>query len=70
MNLGRHEKYQGHMPYRLPILFVCAECGGGIRVCCTPDGGYEVVCREDERHDGLKSGAQIEQESELLEAVR
>lgn len=70
MNLGRHDKYQGHMPYRLPILYICAECSGEIRCWCDADGGYNVTCREDERHDGLKSRAQVEQESELLEAVR
>ena len=53
------------MPYRLPTLYVCAECGDEVRCCCTVDGGYEVTCRTDERHDGLKSRAQIEQESAL-----
>ena len=68
MKLGRYDKHLGHMPYRLPILYICAECGGEIRCCCTGDGGYEVTCRtEDERHDGLKSRAQVEQESALLE---
>jgi len=65
MNLGRNDRYLGHMPYRLPILYVCAECGGEIRCCCTGDGGYEVACRIDERHDGLKSRAQVEQEASL-----
>jgi len=62
MKLGRYDKHLGHMPYRLPILYICAECGGEIRCCCTGEGGYEVTCRTDERHDGLKSRAQIEQE--------
>ena len=65
MKLGRYDRYLGHMPYRLPILFACAECGGGIRVCCTLDGGYSVVCMEDEKHDGLKSSALVEQEKAL-----
>ena|SRR3990167_8726414 len=62
MKLGRFDKYLGHMPYRFPILFVCAECEGWIRVCCTDDGGYSVVCAVDERHEGLKSSALVEQE--------
>ena len=61
MKLGRYDKYLGHMPYRLPILFVCAECGGGISVCCTDDGGYNVICMADERHEGLKAEALAEQ---------
>ena len=65
MKLSRHGKFDGHLPYRLPILYICAECGGEIRCCCTGDGGYEVACRVDERHDGLKSRAQVEQESAL-----
>ena len=28
-------------------------------------GGYNVTCRTDERHDGLKSRAQVEQEASL-----
>ena len=68
MNLSRHGKFDGHLPYRLPTLYVCAECGGEIRCCCTVDGGYEVTCRTDERHDGLKSRAQVEQEA-LFQAV-
>jgi len=65
MILGRHDRYLGHLPYRLPTLYVCAECGGEIRCCCTGDGGYEVTCRTDERHDGLKSRAQVELERSL-----
>ena len=65
MNLGRNDRYLGHMPYRLPILYVCAECGGEIRCCCEASGGYNVTCRTDERHDGLKSRAQVEQEASL-----
>ena len=53
------------MPYRLPTLYVCAECGGEIRCCCEASGGYNVTCRTDERHDGLKSRAQVEQEASL-----
>src|SRR3990167_9451803 len=55
MKLGRYDKYLGHMPYRLPILFACAECGGGIRVVCTPDGGYDVACLANSDHEGLAS---------------
>ena len=62
MNISRHGKFDGHLPYRLPTLYVCAECGGEIRCCCGASGGYNVTCRTDERHDGLKSRAQIEQE--------
>ena len=69
MILSRHGKFDGHMLYRLPTLYVCAECGDEIRCCCTPDGGYNVTCRDDERHEGLKSRAQVEQEVELLEEV-
>ena len=65
MNLGRNDRYLGHMPYRLPILYVCAECGYYVSCFCTPDGGYRIICRADERHDGLKSRAQVEQESAL-----
>ena len=65
MKLSRHGKFDGHLPYRLPTLYVCAECGGEIRCCCTGDGGYEVACRVDERHNGLKSGAQAEQDRRL-----
>lgn len=65
MILGRNDRYLGHMPYRLPTLYVCAECGGEIRCCCEASGGYNVTCRTDERHDGLKSRAQVEQEASL-----
>src|SRR3990167_11470062 len=65
MKIGRYCKFDGYLPYRLPTLYVCAECGGEIRCCCTGEGGYEVACRIDERHDGLKSRAQVEQESAL-----
>src|SRR3990167_9816919 len=65
MNLGRNDRYLGHMPYRLPILYVCAECGGEIRCLCTADGGYVVICRIEEKHDGLKSRTQVEQEKSL-----
>jgi len=65
MKLSRHGKFDGHLPYRLPTVYVCAECGGEIRCCCTSDGGYEVTCRTDERHDGLKSREQVEQEASL-----
>ena len=65
MKLSRHGKFDGHLPYRLPTLYVCAECGGEIRCCCEASGGYEVTCRTDERHDGLKSRAQVEQEASL-----
>ena len=65
MILGRHDKYLGHMPYRLPILYVCAECGDEIRCCCTPDGGYRITCLTDEKHVGLKSRAQVEQDKAL-----
>jgi len=61
VKLGRYDKYLGHMPYRLPILFVCAECGGGISVCCTDDGGYNVICMADERHEGLRSSEEVQQ---------
>ena len=65
MILGRNERYLGHMPYRLPILYVCAECGGEIRICYGASGGYTISCRTDARHDGLKSRAQVEQERSL-----
>ena len=65
MKLSRHGKFDGHLPYRLPILYICAECGGEIRCCCEASGGYNVTCRTDERHDGLKSRAQVEQEASL-----
>ena len=65
MILGRNDRYLGHMPYRLPMLYACAECGGEIRCCCEASGGYNVTCRTDERHDGLKSRAQVEQEASL-----
>ena len=65
MILGRNDRYLGHMAYRLPTLYVCAECGGEIRCCCEVSGGYNVTCRTDERHDGLKSRAQVEQEASL-----
>ena len=55
MKLGRYDKYLGHMPYRLPILFACAECGGGIRVVCMPDGGYDVACLANNEHPGVSS---------------
>ena len=67
MKIGRYGKFDGHLPYCLPTLYVCAECGGEIRCCCEASGGYNVTCRTDERHDGLKSRAQVEQESALLE---
>ena len=69
MKLSRHGKFDGHLPYRLPTLYVCAECGGEIRCCCTVDGGYEVTCRTDARHDGLKSRTQVEQEKSLQSAA-
>ena len=68
MILGRYELYDGHMPYRLPVLYVCAECGGEIRVYCEADGGYSVVCRTDERHECLKSRTLAEQEA-ILQTV-
>jgi len=69
VKLSRHGKFDGHLPYRLPTLYVCAECGGEIRCCCTVDGGYEVTCRTDARHDGLKSRTQVEQEKSLQSAA-
>ena len=56
------------MPYRLPILYVCAECGGEIRVCYGASGGYTISCRTDSNHDGLKSRAQVE-EAEALRSI-
>ena len=65
MILGRNERYLGHMPYRLPILYVCAECGGEIRVCFSTSSGYTISCRAYLNHGGLKSRAQVEQEKSL-----
>ena len=30
-----------------------------------PDGGYRITCLTDEKHGGLKSRAQVEQEKSL-----
>ena len=69
MILGRNERYLGHMPYRLPILYVCAECGGETRICFGASGGYTIGCRTDANHEGLKSRAQVEQEKSLQVVV-